>query len=237
MSFWDKIVNLVDYTPAEIIWFGIGCYMWAMVYIVVIRNIIKKKEVDIPWLAICFNIAWETYWGLGLLHRDTVGDPVTKSDMGPLFTWAYLIWFFLDLYIVYSMFRYGWKQQLTKQGEKHHVAIAGISMAAFFALLYFFIPEYDDQIGAFSGWTANVLMSLAFVVQKFKQPSFCTSRLVAIFKFIGTGTCSYIVWSHADLSQMETLKAMTVIFALLDLFFIYQVFTGPKHVKQEVAHG
>ncbi|MEZ4686212.1 MAG: hypothetical protein R3B47_09140 [Bacteroidia bacterium] len=226
-----KIVNTVDYTTPQLVWFGVGCYLWAIVYVVVIRDIMKKKEVDIPWLAICFNFVWETYWGLGLLHRDVPGNPATKTDMGSLFVWAYAIWFLLDIYIVYSMFRYGWKQHTSESGKKSHVWQAAITLVFLYVAMFFFIPQFDDQIGAYTGWIVNNVMSLAFVLQKFKQPSFCTSRWVAILKFLGTGSCNFIVWLRTDLSSNETLVALTVLFMILDLIFIYLVFTGPKSTE------
>lgn len=221
---WEHLVNTKDYTAFELITFGIGCYMWAVVYVIAIKDMIKKKTVDIPVLAICGNVAWEFYWGL-----------IYKTNMGPLLQWSYAIWFFLDLGIVYFAYKYGAKQEPIVSARKYHPFIMTSVIASWMVIFGFFIPRFDDNIGAFTGWILNTIMSIGFVIQKTRQPEFGTNRWVAICKFLGTGLCTFVCFSNASLNWNKTLLSLCVIFAIFDIIYIYMVFTGPKTVVQPVT--
>jgi hypothetical protein len=214
---WEHLVNTKDYTTFELITFGIGCYMWAIVYGFVIYDIFKYKRADIPVLAVCGNVAWEFYWGL-----------IFRTNMGPLLQWSYAIWFFLDLIIVYGALRYGGKQEPVVAARKYNVIIMISVIASWMVIFGFFIPKFDDNIGAFTGWILNTMMSIGFVLQKIRQPEFGTNRLVAVCKFLGTGSCNFVCFNSPSLNWNKTLLALCIIFAIFDLIYIYLVFTGPK---------
>src|SRR5581483_4716981 len=110
---------------------------------------------------------------------------------------SYFIWFFLDCFIVYSAFRYGWKQSITKNGIKYHVPMMALFTLTWIIIFRYFIVEMqqDDRIGAFSGWIVNVYMSILYCVQKIKQPTFGTNRWVAVLKFLATGLCTGVVFT------------------------------------------
>ena len=38
---WNELLNLTDYTPLELVLFGVGCYMWVGVYAIYVKNILK----------------------------------------------------------------------------------------------------------------------------------------------------------------------------------------------------
>lgn len=220
----DNLFNTAKYSDFVLITFLAGCLLWAVVYIIVIRDIVKRKDVGIPIIAVAGNFAWEFFWGLGIFM---------KTDMGAAFQWSYFVWFFLDCFIVYATFKYGWKQDIDASEKRNHVFITALCILVWAAILYFFIPQFDDHIGAFTGWIVNVNMSLAFVLQKVKQPNFGTNRLVAVLKLMGTGLCTTVV--YYNLSENTTLVALCFIFAILDLVYIYMVFNGPKHIVPKVA--
>jgi hypothetical protein len=213
---WKHIINTTDYTTFELVTFGIGCYMWAIVYGIVIYDIFKRKRVDIPVLAVCGNIAWEFWWGL-----------IFRTNMGPLLQWSYAIWFFLDLIIVYGAFKYGAKQEVTNQRKYHWLIMISV-IASWTVIFGFFIPRFDDNIGAFTGWILNTMMSIGFVMLKTENPQFGTNRWVAVCKFLGTGMCNFVCFSSPSLNWNKTLLSLCIIFAIFDLVYIYLVFTGPK---------
>jgi len=217
----QPLFNTTDYTPFVLWTFLAGCLLWAVVYIITIRDIIKKKTVGIPIAAVCGNFAWEFYWGLSIFG---------STNMGSLFQIAYFIWFFLDCYIVYSTFKYAAQQEPIVSAQKYQQLLTGLILAMWLAIFFYFIPQYDDVIGAYTGWIVNVNMSLAFILQKVKQPSFGTNRLIAIGKFLGTGLCTTVV--YYNFYENKTLVALCYIFALLDLIYIYMVFKGQKEVAK-----
>jgi hypothetical protein len=218
--FGPELFNTRDYSIFSFITFGIGCYLWAIVYVIVIRDIFKYKRADSPIGAIAACFAWEILWGLGF----------RKTDMGSVLQLSYFIWFFLDCLIVYSAFKYGWKQSLSPNGRKFHIPSMAIITITWLVIFYFFIVQMkqDDAIGAYSGWIVNVYMSILYCVQKIKQPGFGTNRWVAVLKFMATGLCTGVVFDTPYLLANHTLVALCFIFAVFDIIYIYLVFTGPK---------
>lgn len=213
----ENLVNTIDYTTFSLITFGAGCLVWGVVYLIIIREVVKFKILEIPAAAVCGCFAWEINWGL-----------IYHTDMGKLFQWAYFMWFFLDCFIVYSMLRYGVKQVLIDRAKKYFVPSAITYLAIWFVIFYFFIGEkYDDSFGALSGYLINVHMSLLYLNQKIKQPEFGTSRSVAIGKFLGTGLCTFACFQRFP--DHKLLISSIIIFALIDIVYIYLVFKGPKH--------
>jgi hypothetical protein len=149
--------------------------------------------------------------------------------MGSLLQWSYFIWWFTDILIVVAVFMYGWKQSISVDGRKYHLVSTFVIFAMWNVLFCFFIREWDDKIGAFSGWIDNVNMSVLFCVLKLKLPSFGTNRWVAVLKFMATGLCTGVVFDTPWLFENKTLVALCFVFAAFDLMYIYLVFKGPKH--------
>lgn len=204
----DSIINLQDYSPLELIIFGVGAFFWVLIYFVVIKNIIKHQAVEIPVVAIAANIAWE-FWR----------SFVYGSDMGLLFVWGYRLWFFLDLYIVYAAYKYGAKQILSPALKKHFPLTFTVGIIGWFAILYFGMAEYDDSVGALTGYILTILMNSAFWAQIVKQPSFGMSYTNAWFKFLGNGLVSVFCFMHFP--THKTLLTMCVLGAILDMAYIY----------------
>lgn len=208
-----NLFNLTNYTVTEHILFATGCLLWVFTYIIVIRNIIKQQFVEIPIFAICANFAWEFLWSF-----------VFKTDMGELYVWGYRIWFFLDCFIVYGMFRYGVKQVIP-EFEKNYSLIILFCLASWFALLYYYIKLYDapfTHMGANSGYVLNIMMSFLFITffLRFNQPH-GFSYLSAWFKGVGTLLISAFCFFHFT---DGFLLSMCVITGILDITYIYMLY-------------
>lgn len=199
----NSLLNLEDYTPLELILFGGGCYIWVFVYAIYIRNIIKLKYIEMPVFAACGNIAWEFIWGF-----------VFQTDMGKLLVWCYQIWFFFDLFIFYSILRYGWKQIETpvlrerKTFVPVHIVLAlgwGLmfltmhagargavsgGLFSWLAELTVHFRDFDTSIGAVSAFMLNLTISSLYVlliVRQNRESLKNFSFAVAWLKMLGTG--------------------------------------------------
>ena len=207
------IINLKDYTIAEHICFATGCLLWVVVYIIVIRNIIKHKYIEVPVVAVCANVCWEFLWSF-----------VFTTDMGSLYVWGYRIWFFLDCYIVYGMLRYGYKQMVVDQLKSYHVAIAISWIAAWMGMLYFYILYYDAPItkmGANSGYVLNVMMSALYIPLLLRQHStYYFSKLAGWSKGVGTFLITIFCFLHF---KDGFLLSMCVVTTILDLIYIIMI--------------
>lgn len=211
------LLNTDHYSMTVLIVFLIGCLLWVVVYGAMFHKAFKYKTMEYPLMAMACAYGWEIWLGLGIIKT---------TDMGTLLQFSYFLWFFGDCFILYMMFKYAYKQSATKAGQKSFNFRYVLAILVWVVIWYPFMNEYDDVVGAFSGWICNVVISLAFVFQKLKMPEWGTSRVIAVFKFLGTGLCSIIVFTH--FMSNHTLVACVFVFASLDLVYIYLVFTGPK---------
>ena len=202
-------INTLDYTIPENIAFALGCLMWVIVYIIIIQKIRKIQFIEIPMIAICANFAWEFLWSW-----------VFTTNMGLLYVWGYRIWFFLDCFIVYSIFRYGYKQLVSMpKSFANGIMIGGL--AACFFMLYFYIKIYDAPIshmGAYSGYVLSVLMSALFISLLIRKNDITLfSEVNAWLKFLGTLLVTVFCFMHFT---DWFLLSMGVVTAVLDVFYL-----------------
>jgi hypothetical protein len=178
--------NLAEYEARELIVFGAGCVFWFIAYMKIILNIIKKKVIEMPYTMVCANIAWEFLWGF-----------VFITNMGDFFVWAYRGWFFFDLFILWGTYRYGAKQVTIPEVAKRFSVVLTLCLASAFVLLYFFIRQHDDAIGALSAYIINALTSAIYITMILRSTSpEDYSPLVAWTKMLGTGMVSVFVLMH-----------------------------------------
>jgi hypothetical protein len=149
------ILNLKDYTIAQHVFFALGCLLWVFTYMIVIRSIRKSQFIEIPLIAVTANFSWEFLWSFYFI-----------TDMGALYVWGYRLWFFLDCFIVYGLWQYGYKQLATKLEQTNAKLIILASLASWLPMLFFYIKNYDYPIshnGAYSGYILNVMMSALYI--------------------------------------------------------------------------
>lgn len=225
----QPLLNLEDYTITEHLFFGIGCLLWIVVYFIVIKNIVQKQFIEVPFITVCGNISWEFLWSW-----------IFITDMGSLFVWGYRIWFFMDCYIVYGLFRYGYKQIDLPQLSSRARLMAVASIAGWLLLLYFYIKNYDAPIshmGAYSGFILNLLISALYITLYLRMGNRALFSLPAAWaKGLGTGLISVFCFLHFT---DWFLLSMCLVNALLDAVYIY-IFTKdkgplPKAVAQSKA--
>jgi len=207
----SSLFNLQDYSVTEHVFFATGCFLWVLTYVIVIKNIIKKQFVEIPIIAICANFTWEFLWSF-----------IFKTDMGELYIWGYRIWFFMDCFIVYGMFRYGVKQVSINILQKHFNLSIIFCLLSWLVMLFYYIKLYDvpfTHMGANSGYILNVMMSTLYIISflRYSQPT-VFSYLAAWFK--GLGTLLITIFCFLRFND-GFLLSMCVITTILDIVYIY----------------
>jgi len=208
--------NTQDYTPAQLILFGIAALYWVWVYIVVIIDIRKYKFVGIPVLAVCANIAWEFLWSFKFY-----------TNMGAAFEWGYRAWFMLDVYIIISVIRYGKIQFSDIQLKKNFLLIVIFAFLCWVAGIYALTIQYEDPIGAVSAYLVNAHMSALYILLILKFPAEKSLSIsTAWHKMLGTALTSvFCFWVFPGAYFMLT---MTVITFVLDMAYIYLVTSKKK---------
>src|SRR4030095_593212 len=184
--------------------------------------IIKNKFVGIPVLAVCANISWEFLWSF-----------VFYTNMGALFEWGYRAWFILDVFIFYSVLRYGKRQFTDPSLKKYFGWMICFTTLSWTAAIYAFTRQYVDPIGAISAYLVNAHMSALYILLILKFPKEKTlSVSTAWHKMLGTALTSvFCFWAFPKATFMLT---MTVITFILDMTYILIVTYHRKLALLEV---
>jgi hypothetical protein len=215
-------INTIDYTVPQLILFGIAAAYWVWVYIVLIKDIFKNKFLGIPVLAVCANFAWEFLWSFFFF-----------TNMGALFEWGYRVWFILDVFIFYSLFRFGKMQFSDPALKKYFPWIIAFTTISWVACIYTFTKQYADPIGAISAFFVNAHMSALYILLILKFPKERTLSLqTAWHKMLGTSLTSvFCFWAFPEATFLLT---MTVITFILDMVYIALVTNLRKAVPAAV---
>ncbi|MFL6193487.1 MAG: hypothetical protein ACJ75H_04910 [Thermoanaerobaculia bacterium] len=201
-------LNTAEYSPLLLALFGLGCLGWVVAYMATLKTIWKRKYVEIPAGAVVANVAWEFIWSF-FYH----------PDIGRLFAWGYRAWFFLDVFITYSLFRYGSKQVVNPSLRRWFAPAAAFGIVAWTALIYTFRP-LDSSYGGISGYILNVMMSFLYLILLAQERSDIQdfSALVGWSKMLGTGFFS--VFNALYVPENRFLMTMCAVTFILDATYV-----------------
>lgn len=76
----SNLISFSIFSPGLVLIIGIGCLLWAVIYLIVLKNSKKNKFVEIPAIGVCGNLAWEFVWGIAFFNS-------VASGLGYLFAW------------------------------------------------------------------------------------------------------------------------------------------------------
>ena len=184
----DSLVNCADYTPFELLLFCFGCWLWVVVYFLLIRDFRRYQFVGMPAFAAAGNIGWEFVWTF-----------VFATDMGLIAKYAYFAWFAIDVYIFWNVVRWGDKQGWAPAIRRVFKPMIVVSAIAFGLLYYLFKASghQDYAIGATTAYMDNFVMSVLYL--------FLLARLTDVrglspaigwLKMIATGTNTVFMFLH-----------------------------------------
>ncbi len=213
----EQLVNTAKYGTPALLFFAAGGIAWALAYLGVLREIVRRHFVEIPATAVCANIAWEFTWGL-----------VYRTDLGSLFAWGYRLWFALDVFIVWGLLRYGVRRVATKRLREYFRASVSLAILAFGATLFLFVRQgYDTSTGLVSGYMVTLLMSALYIPQFLRERDRTPySPFVAWCKLLGNGlVIGFCVLVYPD---NHFLQAMCGITLVLDVYYVFLFHTRSK---------
>ena len=214
----DKIVwlNLDYYTPLQLSLFIAGAALWVINYIIIVRNIFKYKFVEMPSAVLVANFAWEFMWSW-----------VFIQNMGMVLTIGYRAWFFLDIFIVWGFYKYGYKQ-VTEGATGRYKLFFTFGILSWLLLLYVFIKQgLDNPIGVTSAYVINVLISLLYITQFLRlKDKFNLSFTAAWTKGLGTGLIS--IMSALRWPDNIWVITMASLCFLMDCYYTYIIYQYKK---------
>ena len=205
-------INLETYTITQIVFLLAGTILWNVAYFIIIRNAFRYKKMEMPFLAVCSNIAWEFAWAF-LLY----------TDLGKLFEWGLRVWFFMDVGIFFFTVKYGAKQMGADIFGKKFVSFLFLLVIWWIPVFYFFeIEGLDTKMGTTSAYMITVVMASLFVFNAARKGSgLIGTRSVAWLKFVGNLLMSVFVFMHHP--QAHFLHMLTFAVFILNIIYIKQV--------------
>lgn len=191
-----QLLNTTDYSTTILVLAFIGSVFWILSYLLLVKDAIKFKYVEMPIIAFCGNIAWEFLYSFVF---------VDHINLGKLYTWGYQAWFFIDIAIMVFIFMYGRKQVVSSFFKKYFFFIVPAVMLFYGFLLYFWINLGFDNtpfdapheagrhiskvaLGATSAYFLNLVISLLYLRELYtKVPGKHLSFWNGVFRWLGTG--------------------------------------------------
>lgn len=206
--------NTSTYTVPEIIVFGTGCALWAVLYLILIRNYLRYHFIEMPLAAAASNFAWEVLWAVNF-----------KTDMGRFVDLLNKCWLILDIFIFGAVLHVGVKQLGIERLKRHFMSLMLLMMGAFGVGYYTFTEAgFDTATGMTSGLMANVIISGLYPVMMLRQPSLdIISPAVAWLKMIGTGLITVFAFMHFP-EGLWFAKSMGLAVLVMDLYYLYLLY-------------
>jgi hypothetical protein len=170
-------IDTTKYTLPQIIMFFTGSVLWLVCYYNTLKDIRKKKCINIPVGCVITNYGWEISACIFFV-----------PDMGLLLVISYWLWMILDTFIFLSTFKYGNKQMMIPffKSNMHLFIIVGI-IVSFATQATFMTSGFELPMAPISGDIINLYMSCAFLYLLFIPGYEGNSMVTAWSKFLGTG--------------------------------------------------
>lgn len=203
--------NTVDYTVLQIVLFTTGAVLWVAAYINTIYWIRKKETLDIPAIAITLNFGCEITTAIFFV-----------PNMGNALVLAYWAWMVLDAYIIYSLYKFGYKQMRVDFFKErfHKFLIVGLIVSFFVQCT--FILRYDLPMAPLDSYVINLVMSICFIYMFFIPGYEGNRKLTGWTKFLGTGIISIMFQSKYP--ENYFLTSLYVFCALFDVYYLYLLY-------------
>ena len=217
-----NLLNLHDYTAAQLALYSIGAYLWVVAYVIYVRNGFKYRVVEMPAFAAAGNIGWELNWALFF-----------TTDLGALCVYAHKAWFFIDLAIFFLVLRYGWKQTDIPLLKKYWIPVClflFVSSAVFYGT--FTKQGFDVGSTIQSAYICQLPISLLYIPLMLSRTSLVGySTWTAWTRTLGTGFIG--VFAFMRYPDHPWLLSMAVISTLVDFLYIY-LFTQRRRLLAAV---
>jgi len=207
-----------------------GCVFWVIAYVMIVVKCFRERTYGLPLVAICLNFAWE------LLASFVYPNPVAL--------WHFFdrLWLAVDVVLAYQLFRWGRAEQQIPELRRHFVLVVLVTFGLGVWGQYAFVASYQDRLGLVSAFGVNLIMSILFVFFYFarRETGHGLSRGGAVFKMLGTlGTsieCHWVVrLINPELKSLAFLTFLCVTIFVVDLLYIYLVFTDPRTARLNPA--
>lgn len=205
----SELLNTNTYTSLQLALLALGHAAWAVLYLMVLRNIRRHGVVEIPAAAVAANFAYVSVWGL-----------MRQTDLGSLFVWLNRGGLVLELAVFGYVLMNGAKHIRIPEIQRWFKPGMLLSYACWLAMISMFARQnYDVSTGLVGGFIVSLTMSTMYVVVELSEIDANQYSLVAGWaKLIGNACASaFCVMVYPANHFLLTLCAITLV---LDLAYL-----------------
>ena len=199
--------------------------LWSITYLLIIRRGFLDRTYGMPLVALCANLSWEFIFSFVFPH-------------GPLQRPVNVVWFSLDLIILYQLLRYG-AREFARLSKKHFYGMVALGFCMAFLAVLFITLEFEDFDGAYSAFGQNLMMSILFLAMLYGRKSLRGQSLsIALTKMGGTALASF-AFLFFSVSYEESVLLPFFYGSILIFDFIYFVmvlYAGHRGAIAQVRH-
>jgi hypothetical protein len=155
----NSLLNTSAYSSAALGVLLAGHLSWAVLYLMILRNVKRHGVVEIPAAAVAANFAYVTVWGL-----------LNQSNLGALFVWANRGAVLLEGAVFLYVLLHGAKH--VKLPEVRRWFKPGLVLSYLCWLLMFATfarQNYELPSGLVSGFIVSMFMSILYVVVELSE--------------------------------------------------------------------
>ncbi len=187
-----------------------GCVsglFWAACYLLLIRRAALDRAHAMPLAPLCLNISWEFIFGF--VHPQPA--PMNYVNM---------VWGGIDVIILWQYFRYGRAEFPKALPKSWFLPVLGLSLITAFLGVLTLTRELKDWDGNYSGWGAQILISITMISLLAKRGSVEGQSLyIALTRFIGS--LAVIPMQYLQTPKSSFLALICVAFTVCDLGYIW----------------
>ncbi len=215
------------FEPANVVG-NLGCMLWVVAYVLMIRKGFQDRAYGLPLVAICLNFSWEFLAAWVFPNPDVL----TRS--------IYRIWFFVDVLILGQLLWYGRTLQDHPLVRKHFPAIVAGTLVLAIVGQYCFVASYQDRLGIVVAFGINLIMSILFIPMFWarREHRRGISTAGAWLKLLGTlltsiQSVSFVRWLNPELPSLAFFSFLTVSIFLFDCIYVTLLATTPPGRSRE----
>ena len=186
---------------------------WTIVYLDIINRGFRDKTYGMPFFALAFNITWEFIYAF-LIYQ---GSPLQRV--------VNIVWFALDLGILYTYLRYG-HREFPAAYSRSFVPWSIVAIVTAFVVLYFAGREFPDvRGGTYSAFAQNLMMSVLFISMLVRRNGVQGQSLyIAFFKCLGTLAPTILVYLVIGSKLVLALGTAIFFYDVVYIVMLYRKF-------------
>jgi hypothetical protein len=196
---------------AESLVLGSGLF-WMLTYVLIIRRGFADQAYGMPIVALAANVAWEFIFSF-------------VRPLGPPQLYVNVLWFLLDLPILYQCLVYGRREWAHRLSGSQFTAGFVLVLGMAFALVYLISVQFEVGY-RYAAFGQNLMMSALFIALFLRRgDARGQSVAIAVCKLLGTGLASL----HRVLVGPRTplLDALFVFILVLDSLYVALLLRAP----------